>query len=78
MKKKSTDDQKRKFLHQSFKILMGLTFDNNNQENNSNIVGMGTLFKAFALFPKTLDGIIKMRGGAPTGFYTTVNLTTNK
>lgn len=34
--------------------------------NNEN--GMGKAFKAFSLFPKTLENIMKLRGGAPDGF----------
>lgn len=30
--------------------------------------GMGKAFKAFSLFPKTLNNIMKLRGGAPNGF----------
>lgn len=69
--KKCKNDKQQQYLHKSFKMLMSSNKSESNQENKSNdekIVGMGTLFKAFALFPKTLAGIIEKRGGAPSGF----------
>lgn len=34
---------------------------------------MGTSFKVLSVFPQTLEKIIEKRGGAPTGFVSSVN-----
>lgn len=86
--KRNDNLKKREFLHDSFKMLMSsnpiLSFnqENNNsnddEQTNINTIGMGTLFKSIALFPNTLNKIIEMRGGAPVGFNSTINLTKKK
>ncbi|KAI1720240.1 putative s-adenosyl-L-methionine-dependent methyltransferase domain-containing protein [Ditylenchus destructor] len=50
--------EEKEALTTSFKMIM-----DDDAEN-----GMGTKFKAFSMFPNTLQNIIRMRGGAPPGF----------
>ncbi|KAI1727853.1 putative s-adenosyl-L-methionine-dependent methyltransferase domain-containing protein [Ditylenchus destructor] len=50
--------EEKEALTSSFKMIM-----DDDTEN-----GMGTKFKAFSIFPTTLQNIIRMRGGAPPGF----------
>lgn len=54
-------EEQRKQLFDAYKMLVG---DDKHE--------MGTAFKAFSLFPKTLSGVLEHRGGVPHGFSSTV------